>query len=457
MKRILVMTILILSCLLYCCPLTGYAASNNSQYKVPSKERISELMKEYDVHSCSITYSINNQTVFSGGFGDEDILATNKVSDQSVFEAGSNGKMIAAYICVKLANQGKINLDNKITKYLNKDWVTDDPRFKEITVAQLLSHSAGFSPSYEFGIDKNIYFKPGSQFSYSGVGYMYLQKIIEHVTNLSFNEAANKYAFRPLHMHNSTFSTIKTVTPFIKISSLIVYTLTAFVTIMLIILLLGFFIGALTKFRYSSKRRIFYISIICAAVLNVVFISILISKLLIIFAIFIIIAMLILLITRNRGKWNYIAFSAYTATVLILGIVLPISIPTGRDIITKEPNCAYSLKSTSKDMSLFSNELLNRCQDRDSMYQRMFLPAINIDNNNSWGLGVGIEKEKATTTYWDSGINPGFQSLVVIDPHQNASAVVLTNSDNGLPFSKEVIRMLLNVNGTWEIRRAKLK
>lgn len=457
MKRVLKITILILLCLLCLCPLSGYAASVNSQNKVPSQEEISEMMKEYDVHSCSITYSINNQTVFSSGFGKENIFTTKKVSDQSVFEAGSNGKMIAAYICVKLANQGKINLNDKITKYLNKEWITDDPRFKKITVAQLLSHSAGFSPSYEMGMDKNIYFEPGSQFSYSGVGYMYLQKIIEHVTNLSFNEASNKYVFLPLHMNSSTFSTANTVTPFIKVSSLTVYTLAAFVLIMLIVLLLGFLIGTLTKFHYFSKKRVFYISIICATVLNVVFIASLISKLLIVFTVFIIIALVILLITCTRGKWNYIIFSAYTAAVLILGISLPISIPAGSDIIAKEPNCAYSLKSTSKDMSLFANELLNCYQDRNSKFYRMFLHAINIDNSNSWGLGIGIEKEKDTTTYWDSGINPGFQSLVVTDPHQNASVVVLTNSDNGLAFSKQVVKKFLNVNGTWDIKRAKLK
>jgi len=457
MKRILKMTILVLLCLFHLCLMTGYAASPNSNYKVPSKEEISELMKKYDVHACSITYSINNQAVFSSGFGNESIFTSNKVSDHSVFEVGSNGKMIAAYICVKLNDQGKINLNDKITKYLDKGWITDDPRFKKITIAQLLSHSAGFSPSYELGVDKNIYFEPGSQFSYSGVGYMYLQEIIERVTNLSFDEAANEYVFQPLHMHSSTFSSANTVTPFIKTSSLTIYTFAVFVIVMLIALLLGFIIGALTKFRHFSKKHVFYFSIIFASVLNVIFISFLISNLLIVFAAFMIIAFLILLTTRNRGKWRYIAFSAYTAAILILGVFLPVSVPVGSDIITKEPNCAYSLKSNSEDMALFANELLNRYQDHDSALQRMFLPGINIDNSNSWGLEIGIESEENTTTYWDSGINPGFQSLVVSDPQQKASAVILTDSDNGLAFSREVARKLLNVNGTWEIRRTKLK
>jgi hypothetical protein len=45
----------------------------------------------------------------------------------------------------------------------------------------------------------------------------------------------------------------------------------------------------------------------------------------------------------------------------------------------------------------------------------------------------------------------------VADPQQNAAVIVLTNSDNGLAFSKEVVKKFLDVDGTWEIKRTKLK
>jgi hypothetical protein len=87
----------------------------------------------------------------------------------------------------------------------------------------------------------------------------------------------------------------------------------------------------------------------------------------------------------------------------------------------------------------------------------MFLPAVEIDETDAWGLGIAIEhtkdEENIKTTYWHSGINPGFQSLYVLDPEENKYIVVITNSDNGLDYSKEKAREFLRVNGEWNIRR----
>ena len=52
-----------------------------------------------------------------------------------------------------------------------------------------------------------------------------------------------------------------------------------------------------------------------------------------------------------------------------------------------------------------------------------------------------------------SGINPGFQSLYVLDPDENKYIVILTNSDRGLDYSKETARSFLGVDGVWDIKR----
>ena len=46
----------------------------------------------------------------------------------------------------------------------------------------------------------------------------------------------------------------------------------------------------------------------------------------------------------------------------------------------------------------------------------MFNPQIQIDDINSWGLGIAIEDENNSVTYWHSGINMGMQSLFVLYP-----------------------------------------
>ena len=105
-------------------------------------------------------------------------------------------------------------------------------------------------------------------------------------------------------------------------------------------------------------------------------------------------------------------------------------------------------------MSVFCNELMNKAKDPGDGLNEMFLSAVTIDDRNAWGLGIAIEQTGgAETTYWHSGINPGFQSLYVLYPEQDKFAVILTNSDNGLDFSKDMTRAFLGVDGEWDIPR----
>lgn len=83
----------------------------------------------------------------------------------------------------------------------------------------------------------------------------------------------------------------------------------------------------------------------------------------------------------------------------------------------------------------------------------MFAHAVDIDNVNSWGMGIAIEIGNDGETYWHSGINPGFQSLLVLYPQQDKFAVVLTNSDGGIDFAKELVRNYLGIDGIWDIKR----
>lgn len=139
--------------------------------------------------------------------------------------------------------------------------------------------------------------------------------------------------------------------------------------------------------------------------------------------------------------------------IMILGFTIPVSIPVTNDIVAKTPNCAYTLKSTSEDMAIFCQKLMKQYDSDDGAVKDMFSSAVNIDTVNSWGLGIAIEYESEGETYWHSGINPGFQSLFVLYPLQDKFVLVLTNSDNGLSFAKEIAKAFLEIDGYWDIKR----
>ena len=104
-------------------------------------------------------------------------------------------------------------------------------------------------------------------------------------------------------------------------------------------------------------------------------------------------------------------------------------------------------------MAIFCRELMKQYESGDGAVKDMFSDAVNIDTDNSWGLGIAIEYESEGETYWHSGINPGFQSLIVLYPLQDKYVLVLTNSDNGLSFAKEIANAFLEIDGCWEIKR----
>ncbi len=434
MKKILVLFVLIL--LFYSASLSDLRA-----------ESVESIVNESKINACSIAYSEDGKTTFEN--------FSTGITETSVYELASNGKLVAAYITLSLIDEGKLSLDSKIMNYLPADLLTTDKRLNDITVRQLLSHTAGFSPSYELGIDKKLYSSPGEEFRYSGVGYIYLQSVIESVSGLSMEQAAEEYVFNPLGMQNSTYEKAKTVVPYMKLSSAILFSLLIFIVAFCLLFLLGAFIGRVTKFKYFSLRISFVVAVLAAFVINALFLLfIFLSKVLVVFLVFFTIVCLLTFLTRKSRKAFYAILPVFTVLVIVLSLAVPITIPVTNDIIAKKANCAYSLKSTSSDMALFCDELMKQYNGSNEIMKGMFQSAINIDSTNSWGLGIAIERESQDrNTYWHSGMNPGFQSLIVLYPEQNKYIIVLTNSDDGLELSKSVAKNMLGINGKWDIKR----
>lgn len=413
---------------------TAYATDNN------------DLAHKYGIKDYSIVYSTNGQITYEN-FG-------KGIDENSMFELGSNGKTVTAYIALKLIQEGKIGLEDSIAEYLDSNLITGDERIKAITLKQLLCHTGGFSPSYELGVDKKIYSNPGEEFRYSGVGYIYLQNVIENISGMSLENAARHYVFEPLGMTNSTFEYKKTVTPYIRLSSSVLYSFAGFILAFIVLFIILSVIGALSKFKLFKMKTAFFIAFVAAALLNTVFmLFVLVSKVAFIFWIYFVVVGMIMIFFRKKKGLYFSCMPVVTILVLILGFTVPICIPATNDIVPRKANSAYTLRSTAKDMSLFCNELMTQYNNGDDALKGMFLSAVTIDDKNSWGLGIAIESESKGKTYWHSGINPGFQSLYVLYPADNKYVISITNSDNGLDFSKELARNFLNVDGVWDIKR----
>lgn len=138
------------------------------------------------------------------------------VHADSVFQAASLSKPVFAYAVLKLVAQGKLELDAPIVKYLPQGYrhqhnplhvapndLVTDPRLQAITVRMALNHTSGL-PGWAFGA-LSFESTPGTTFSYSGEGYMLLQRAVEAVTAQPLDRFMASHIFQPLAMTRSGY------------------------------------------------------------------------------------------------------------------------------------------------------------------------------------------------------------------------------------------------------------
>lgn len=167
-----------------------------------------DLLQESDTPGMSIAVIREGKIAWKGAFGVKNADTKEPVSDDTIFEAASLTKPITAYAAFKLIDQGKLDLDVPLNKYLGNDYdVENDRRIDQITARRVLSHTSGF-PNWRPSDSKAlpIIFDPGEKFSYSGEGFVYLSKVIEKITGREFGEYVKNEVLIPLGMRHSSLN-----------------------------------------------------------------------------------------------------------------------------------------------------------------------------------------------------------------------------------------------------------
>jgi CubicO group peptidase (beta-lactamase class C family) len=124
------------------------------------------------------------------------------VTRETLFQAASLTKQVIAYAAFALREQGKLDFDRTLVSYVDD---LPDESARQVTLRHVLSHSSGF-PNWrsEAGNQLVPEFAPGSRFQYSGEGFFYLQRILEHITGRGLCEIVDDMVFKPLGMTSSS-------------------------------------------------------------------------------------------------------------------------------------------------------------------------------------------------------------------------------------------------------------
>jgi CubicO group peptidase (beta-lactamase class C family) len=163
---------------------------------------VPKLMAIYNVPGVSIAGIENREIAWDRQYGVLRAGSEKKVDRNTIFEACSMSKPVLAYLVLKLVEHGQLDLDRPLVEYLDKPYLDDQPLHKLITARMVLSHTTGFPNWRPWGWQSDnpliVEFEPGTKFGYSGEGFLYLQRVIEHITGTPYCEYADKELLKPL-------------------------------------------------------------------------------------------------------------------------------------------------------------------------------------------------------------------------------------------------------------------
>lgn len=167
------------------------------------------LMSELHVPGVSIAVIHQRAVVWSWEYGIADVTRRTPVTRATLFEAASMTKPVFAYTVMKLAEQGRIDLDRPLTEYLNDRPFPDQPSRSLITARMVLTHTGGF-PNWRKGGEERdgplpVINRPGSRFNYSGEGIFYLQRAVEKITGEPIALFAKRTLFDPIGLVQTSY------------------------------------------------------------------------------------------------------------------------------------------------------------------------------------------------------------------------------------------------------------
>ena len=200
-----------------------------------AQETLEQSMDAYMSHmygdegpGATILVAKNGKPIYRKAFGLANLEVQSQMSPENVFELGSITKQFTSVSILMLEEQGKLSLDDEITKYI-PDYPTHD---KKITIHHLLNHTSGIKsytgmqsfmelarqdmiPEELIDVFKNepMDFDPGDKFLYNNSGYILLGYIIENLSGMTYEEFVEKNIFEKLGMSNSYYGKMKQIIP----------------------------------------------------------------------------------------------------------------------------------------------------------------------------------------------------------------------------------------------------
>jgi CubicO group peptidase (beta-lactamase class C family) len=208
------------------------SSSSGTEFAIVEKN-VGTFLHKWSIKGVSVAIAKDGRLVYAHGFGYADTSGKAETQPFNKFRIASVSKLVTAIGIMKLKEQGKLSLDDKVFGpggILNDPYFDNpkDKRVYDITVAHLLSHEGGWTPRYgdqmfmptviaekmgvagpvdlrtiiRFALDKRLHFTPGAGRSYSNLGYSILGMVIEKVSGMNYEDYIRTAIFEPLGIYD---------------------------------------------------------------------------------------------------------------------------------------------------------------------------------------------------------------------------------------------------------------
>jgi CubicO group peptidase (beta-lactamase class C family) len=209
---------------------TGLLTYNVVRGEAPARHTIEERMRHYRVPGVSVAVVNDGKLEWAKGYGVREAGADGPVTAETLFQAASVSKPVAAVAALRLVQQGVLKLDEDVNLRL-RSWKVPENEFtraEKVTLRRLLSHSAGTTvfgflgygagepvptlvqilngepPANNKPVRVNA--APGGGFRYSGGGLTVAQLLLVDVTGRAFPDLLRETVLAPVRMGRSTFA-----------------------------------------------------------------------------------------------------------------------------------------------------------------------------------------------------------------------------------------------------------
>ena len=190
----------------------------------PVDDYIQAQMEKRKIPGIALLVMKDGRIERAKGYGFSNVELQVPVKPETIFQSGSMGKQFTAMAVMMLAEQGKLSIDDPLTKFFPDAPAT----WKQVKVKNLLSHTGGFT-DYPKNFDMRgdytedqllkivegipLAYQPGSKWSYSNLGYLTLGVLIHRVSGQFYGDFLHDRVFEPLGMTTTRIISEEDIVP----------------------------------------------------------------------------------------------------------------------------------------------------------------------------------------------------------------------------------------------------